>query len=286
MSTGVAREQARPATDVVVTTALAAARPKPSTFGQWWILTTRLVEPTLRNGDVLTTIVAVVVFAVGWDIPLNHMMGARSGMSSYAQFLMPLIALQGISFAAITGALHAATDSVKGINRRFDSMPIAPMTPLVARMSAGVYRCAVATAAALITGHVIGFRFYRGLEYAVGFCVLLLLIGMVLSFMADLLGGYSRNPEATTQWLMLPQLIFGLLSVGIQPAEHFPDWIQPIVRNQPISQFIYALRALGGDSTPAAGSVTWSVIGPSVAWLVGVTIVMVPSSLILLLRRP
>jgi len=32
--------------------------------------------------------------------------------------------------------------------------------------------------------------------------------------------------------------------------------------------------------------VTWSVIGPSVAWLVGVTIVMVPSSLILLLRRP
>jgi ABC-2 type transport system permease protein len=285
MSLGVAREQTRPATDVVVTTALAAARPKPSTFRQWWVLTTRLVEPTLRNGDVLTTIVAVVVFAVGWYIPLNHMMGARSGMSSYSQFLMPLIALQGISFAAITGALHAATDAVKGINRRFDSMPIAPMTPLLARMSAGVYRCAVGTVAALITGHVIGFRFYRGLEYTIGFCVLLLLIGMVLSFMADLLGSYSKNPEATTQWLMLPQLIFGLLSVGIQPAEHFPHWIQPIVRNQPISQFIYALRSLGGDSLPTAGSVRWSVIYPSVAWLVGVTIVMVPLSLILLVRR-
>jgi ABC-2 type transport system permease protein len=268
-----------------VTTALATARPKLSPVGQWWVLTTRLVTPSLRNGEVLTTIVAVVVFAVGWYIPLNHMLGATSGMSSYAQFLMPLIALQGISFAAITGALRAATDSVKGINRRFDSMPIAPLIPLVARMTAGVYRCAVGTAAALITGHLIGFRFYNGLMDAIGFTVLLLLIGMVLSFMSDLLGSYSKNPEATTQWLMLPQLIFGLLSVGIQPAENFPDWIEPVVRNQPISQFIYALRALGGDSTRVAGEVTWSLLAPSVAWLVGVTVVMVPLSLILMMRR-
>ena len=164
-------------------------------------------------------------------------------------------------------------------------MPIGPLTPLIARMSAGVYRCAVGTAVALITGHILGFRFYAGWLNAIGFCVLLLLIGMVLSFMSDLLGSYSKNPEATTQWLMLPQLIFGLLSVGIQPAEMFPDWIEPIVRNQPISQFIYALRALGGDSTPTAGAVTWSLLGPSVGWLIGVTIVMVPLSLFLLLRR-
>lgn len=268
-----------------MTAALIEARPRPSTVGQWWVLTTRLIAPSLRNGEVATGVVAVVVFAAGWYIPLNHMMGARSGMSSYAQFLMPLIALQGISFAAITGALRAATDAVKGINRRFDSMPLPALTPLVARMSAGAYRCTIGIAAALATGYVIGFRFYRGVGYAIGFCVLLLAIGMVLSYLADLLGSSSKNPEATTQWLMLPQLIFGLMSVGIQPVEHFPHWTQPVVRNQPISQFIYAMRDLAGDSTPAAGSVTWSVIGPSVAWLAGVTIVMIPVSLALVLRR-
>ena len=286
MSTGVAREQARPATDVVVTTALAAARPKPSPFGQWWILTTRLVAPTVRNGEVLSAVVTSVVFTAGWYIPLNHIMGAVSGMSSYAQYLMPLIALQGIAFASVTGALRAATDAVKGVNRRFQSMPIGPLTPLAARMSASVYRCAVGTAAALISGHVIGFRFYRDLEYTVGFCLLLLLIGVVLSFLADLLGTNSKNPEATTQLLLLPQLIFGLLSVGIQPVERFPHWTQPIVRNQPISQFVYALRALAGDKTPAAGSVTWSVVGPSLAWLVGAMTIMVPLSVIVLRRRP
>jgi ABC-2 type transport system permease protein len=263
---------------------LTADRPNISTLGQWWVLTARLVAPSLRNGEVFTTVVAVVVFAAGWYIPLNNMLGKTSGMSSYAQFLMPLIALQGISFAAITGALRAATDSVKGINRRFDSMPIGTLTPLVARMSAGVYRCAVGIAVALATGHVLGFRFYAGWLNAIGFCVLLLLIGMVLSFMSDLLGSSSKNPEATSQVLMLPQLIFGLLSVGIQPVEMFPDWIEPVVRNQPISQFIYAMRALSGDSKPTAG-VTWSVLGPSAAWLVGVTLVMVPLSLILLMRK-
>ena len=32
------------------------------------------------------------------------------------------------------------------------------------------------------------------------------------------------------------------------------------VRDQPVSQFVYALRALAGDSTPAAAAVTWPVI--------------------------
>lgn len=266
--------------------ALTLSRPRPSALGQWWVLTTRFVAPTLRNGEVLTAVVASAVFTAGWYIPLNNIMGATTGMSSYAQFLMPLIALQGIAFASVTGALRAATDSVRGINRRFQSMPIGVLTPLAARMSASVYRCAVGSAAAIASGYVIGFRFYGDLQYTVAFCALLLLIGVVLSFMADVLGSNSKNPGATTQWLLLPQLIFGLLSVGIQPAERFPEWIQPVVRNQPISQFINALRALAGDSTAGAGAVNWSTIGPSLAWLIATMTVLVPLSLVLLMRRP
>jgi ABC-2 type transport system permease protein len=266
-------------------TALTAARPHPSTFGQWWVLSMRLIAPTLRNGDILIAIIASVVFTAGFYIPLNHLMGGRTGMSSYAQYLMPLIALQAISFASISTAFRAATDAVQGINHRFRSMPIAALTPLAARMSASVYRSSIGLTAAIVCGYLIGFRFYRGPVYAVGFCVLVLVVGAALSFMGDVIGTSSRNPEATTQLLLLPQMILGLLCVGIQPLEQFPKWIQPIVRNQPISQFVYALRALAGDSTPSAGSVTWSVVGPSVAWLLGLVIIVTPLS-ILLLRRP
>jgi ABC-2 type transport system permease protein len=268
-------------------TAVAVARPSPSTFWQWWVLSLRLIKPTLRDGEVLISIAASVVFTAGLYIPLNNVMGAgRTGMSSYAQYVMPLIALQAVSFAATSAALRAATDAVQGINRRFGSMPIAALTPLAARMSANMYRCVICLTGAIISGHVIGFRFYRSLEYTVGFCLLALAIGAALSFLFDVIGTRSRNPEATTQWLVLPQMILGLLSIGIQPAERFPHWIQPVVRNQPISQFVYALRALAGDSTPGAGSVTWSVMGPSLAWLLGLVIVTAPLSVILIVRRP
>jgi ABC-2 type transport system permease protein len=263
-----------------------AVRPRPSALQQWWVLTVRSTLPTLRNGELLTTIAAAGIFTAGFYIPLNKVMVASPlGMSSYAQFLMPLIALQAISFIAISSAFRAATDAVQGINRRFGSMPIAPLTPLAARMSANMCRCAIGLAVAILCGYAIGFRFDRSVEYIVAFCVLALLIGATLSFLGDLLGTLSKNPEATSTLLALPHLILGLLSVGIQPAERFPNWIQPIVRNQPVSQFVYALRALAGDTTAAAPAVIWSVMGPPLAWLLGLMLISVPLSAFVLSRR-
>lgn len=87
------------------------------------------------------------------------------------------------------------------------------------------------------------------------------------------------------QWMLLPQMVLGMLSVGFQPAEQFPEWIQPFIRNQPISQWVLALRALGGDSTPAAGPVTWTLIASSSAWIVGLMLIMVPLSAAVQQRR-
>ena len=259
--------------------------PTPSTLSQWWVLTVRLIEPTLRNGEVLLAITASAVLTAGWYIPLNQVIGARTGMSGYAQYLMPLIALQAISFASISTAFRAALDSKQGINRRFGAMPIAPATPLAARMSGSLYRCSIGLMTAILCGHVIGFRFYGGLAQTAGFCALVLMIGATLSFLGDVIGTASRNPEATAQWLLLPQIIFGMLSIGMQPAERFSHWLQPIVRNQPISQFVYAMRALAGDSAPDAGTVNWSTIGPALLWIVGVILTTAILSTFVLARR-
>jgi ABC-2 type transport system permease protein len=130
-----------------------------------------------------------------------------------------------------------------------------------------MYRCVIALAVSLVCGHVIGFRFYGGVAHTLGFCLLMLLIGVALSLLGDLIGAANKNPEATMPILLVPQLVLGWLSVGLQPVERFPQWIQPFVRDQPISQFVCALRALAGDSTPAAGDVTRPVIGPSIIWV-------------------
>ena len=111
--------------------------------------------------------------------------------------------------------------------------------------------------------------------HALGFCLLVLLIGAALAFIGDLIGIVTQNPEATAPVMLVPQVTLGLASVGLQPVERFPEWIQSFVRNQPLSQFVYALQALAGDTTPAAPEVTWSVIGPAVIWVAGTLVVVI-----------
>ncbi len=270
-----------------VVTVPTAARPRPSTIQQWWVLLVRAIVPTLRNGELITAVAASVIVTAGFYVPLKQVMAAATdGISSYAQFLTPLIVLQAMSFAAMSGAFRAATDAARGVNRRFAAMPMAPLTPLAARMSATMYRCVIGLAISLICGYVIGFRFHRGALYTVGFCLLVLLVGVVLALLGDLIGTAVKKPEATIPLLTGPQLILGLASVGIQPADQFPEWIQPVVRDQPISQFVYALRALAGDTGDAAPAVTWHVLGPALAWALGMLVFLALVSVMVLGRRP
>ena len=57
-----------------------------------------------------------------------------------------------------------------------------------------------------------------------------------------------------------------MLSAGFAPIENFPDWLEPIVRNQPVTVTIDALRALAGD-----GDIS-STVPVALAWTVGLAV--------------
>jgi ABC-2 type transport system permease protein len=42
---------------------------------------------------------------------------------------------------------------------------------------------------------------------------------------------------------------------------------------------------LAGDSTPAAGAVSWSVIGPALIWLAGSIVITIPLHVLVSTRR-
>ncbi|WP_245401189.1 antibiotic transporter [Nocardia albiluteola] len=240
-----------------------------TTLRQWWVLTARLVVPALWSGEVLGSVFAPAAFTAGFYVPLNRVMSfAGTGFSSYAQFVMPLVILQGAQFTAISAAFRSATDAVSGLDRRFGAMPIAPLVPLGSRMSGNIVRLLIAEAAAVACGYLIGFRFRLDAAHTVGFLLLSLALGTMLTLGADAIGTAARSPEATTQALVLPPLIFGMLSTGLAPAYQFPHWIRPFVQNQPVSQFAVALRALAGDTGGNAGTISWSLLAPTLGWLV------------------
>ncbi|WP_040837000.1 antibiotic transporter [Nocardia brevicatena] len=265
---------------------LAQTRAAPARAQQWWVLTARLIIPAVRSGEVLTSVLAPAAFTASFYIPLKTIMTfSGTGFSSYGQFMMPLVVLQAAAFTSISAAFRAATDAVAGINRRFGAMPIGPLVPTAARMSGNVFRLLISLSAALVCGHVIGFRFYLDTWHTLGFLLLALLIGAGFTLGADVLGTLSRSPEGTSEALVLPPLIFGMLSTGLAPVHQFPSWVQPFVRNQPVSQFAAGLRALAGDAPPYAGHVTWSLMLPPLAWALGAIAVYIPISLRLGSRR-
>ncbi|MFF0487641.1 ABC transporter permease [Nocardia sp. NPDC004068] len=260
--------------------------PRRRALAQGWVLALRLIRPSVRNGEVITAILAPTVFTLGFYVPLNRVMTFIGfGLSSYAQFLMPMIVMQAVSFCATAAAVRAANDARDGLDARFATMPMPSVTPLLARTAATAYRIALSLVTALLCGHIIGFRFYGSWWHTAGFLGFAMLVGVMLSVLGDLLGTLSKSPEATSQALVLPQLILGMVSTGFAPANQFPHWIQGFARDQPVSQFVFALRALAGDRSGRAGAVSWGVVGPGLAWTMVGLVIFGAAAVLVALRR-
>lgn len=252
-------------------------RPDPNGVQQWLALTGRTLRTMVKTGELAVALVAPLIFTIGFYLPLKFVMKLQG--IDYAQFLMPIIVLQAMAFTAISASQLASMEALHGLTTRLKTMPVAGPVPLASRMTSGLIRSTLALAAALGYGYVIGFRFNAGVAQAVLFCLFALAISLALSLGADAIGTLSKSPEATAQALTLPQLILGMMSSGFVPETGFPEWIRPFVRNQPISQFSYAMRDM------ADGGATASTLFPALAWCVGLIVVFAPLAVWASLRR-
>jgi ABC-2 type transport system permease protein len=64
---------------------------------------------------------------------------------------------------------------------------------------------------------------------------------------------------------MQPVIILGAtFCTGFVPVERYPDWVQPVVRYQPMSSAVDAMRGLS-----AGGTVLWPMIS-TLVWCAGI----------------
>ncbi|RPA61191.1 ABC transporter [Gordonia oryzae] len=236
--------------------------PHPRSLQQWWALTGRGVWKVFGNGELIFAFISPAFLAVCFYLPLRSIMNEAPGMN-YGQFLMPIIVLQSVGFAASSAAMRAANDGAEGINTRFRVLPMSAAIPMLARTATNLVLLAVSLLCAAVACLIIGWRADGGVLGTVGLFALAATIGVLFSLLADGIGLLAGTPEATSQAMALPTLILGMLSTGFVPLAQFPEWIQPFVRNQPISQFADSMRALD------AGTATWELVRPSLAWCVG-----------------
>lgn len=210
-----------------------------------------------RSGDAIFAVFGPVVFFLCFHVPLHRQFELGGG--DYAQFLTPIILLQAGLFTAITATETAGHDARAGVYERMVSLPIPRVTPFLGRMGWVVVRMLLTLVGGLSIGHGLGFRFH-GVPWAtLVFLALVVVFGLTLSMLTDAVGTVARNSVSVASILMIPQLILVMASTGLVPAEGFPEWAQPFVRNQPMSIYAEALRGLAsGADVEFTAVLLWS----------------------------
>ncbi|MFW0789338.1 ABC transporter permease [Gordonia sp. CPCC 205333] len=212
------------------------------------VLTTRLMRSGVREGQFFFSFGSPIVFFVCLYVPLYRRFADYEG--GYAQYLTPVIILQAAMFAAIISAEIAAAEAQDGVRDRLASLPVERWLPVVSRILYAAVRTLVAVLGAAAIGSAFGFRFHGSWWQSVQFVVLAVVFAVGLSMLTDSLANVVAHPDSIVQILMIPQLLLVMLSTGLVPAQAFPDWIAPVVRNQPVSIFADAMRALTTGTTP------------------------------------
>ncbi|MFC8042174.1 ABC transporter permease [Nocardia sp. NPDC057353] len=226
----------------------AAARASVGLLPATGTLARQKILAALRSGEVLFAVFGPIVFFVCFYGPLHRQFERAGG--DYAQFITPIILLQAGIFTAITATEIAGNDARAGMHERMMSLPIPRTAPFLGRMAWVVVRMLLTLAAGLGIGHALGFRFEGSLADTALFAFFVVAFGLSLSMLTDAAGSVARNAVSVATVLMIPQLILVLASTGLVPAEGFPEWAQPFVRNQPMSVFTDALRGLAAGSGP------------------------------------
>lgn len=266
--------ESTPATTPVQAIDMSMNRPGGMTavFHDGAITTWRNLVVLPRTPELLFfTLIQPVMFVVLFNYVFGGAIGAALPPGeSYAQFLIPGILVQTITFGSAATSVGLAEDLSKGIVDRFRSLPISRSAVLVGRITSDTVRLFLVTLVVLLVGLLVGFRFEGGLLAGSMMIVAAVAFGWAMSWIMANIGLRVKDPETaqTAGFVWLFPLSF--ISSVFTPVETMPSWLQPVARNNPVTQIANLVRGL------SMGHVTTSMVISALLWIVGITVVFAP----------
>jgi ABC-2 type transport system permease protein len=162
---------------------------------------------------------------------------------SYINFVMPGIFVVAAAFAAVTTTISVASDMLDGVIDRFRTLPMAKSAVIAGHVIADLVRSLVGVAVTIAVGYAVGFRPSAGLSGWGTAIAVILLVTLVLSVLAALIGLLGKSVEVAQQ-LAAIIIIPVFFSDALVPAGTMPPWLRVVTANQPITQAIDTIRAL------------------------------------------
>jgi len=219
----------------------------------------------LKIKHVPQQLMDVTAFPIMFTLIFTYLFGgALAGSpSEYLQFFLPGILVQTVAFITMYTGVAINTDISKGVFDRFRSLPIWRPSVLVGALFGDIVRYAVASIVVLIVGIILGYRPDGGILGVVLAILLLLVFAFSLTWIWTILGLKLRTPESVMQTsiTVLFPLVFAT-NIFVE-TDTMPGWLQAIVKVNPISQVVDAVRGLmEGDAQ--ASEIGWALLACAV----------------------
>ncbi len=205
---------------------------------------------------------------------------------TFVEYLIPGYLAQIAIFDGFGVSIFFAEDSKSGLIDRFRALPMARSAVVGGRAIADLLRQAALLAITTLVGIAVGFSFHGSFGGIVLAYVIALVWGFAMFWVFAAIGLFVRDTE-TAQAASTPFFILVFVSSSVILVDTLPGWLQPIARNQPLSQVCNAMRGLmdGRAGSALVEHSTGHYVLTSFLWCAAITAVFAPLA-IYAYRRP
>lgn len=184
-------------------------------------------------------IMFVLLFAYVFGPPMS------GSVEKYLPIVIPGIIAQNALFATMTTGVGINVDVTKGVFDRFRSLPISRSAPLAGRMLADTVKQVWSMTILLAVGFLIGFRVETSVLGLVGAFLLLVAFSALFAWASVFIGLAVSEPEKVQIFgftIIFPITFLSTAFVPLSPKT--PDWLAFVMRNNPMTQLVEAVRGL------------------------------------------
>ncbi|WP_245545728.1 ABC transporter permease [Nocardia higoensis] len=225
------------------------------------VQTQRLLLRWLRNPvALLETLIIPCLLLLMLDIVVGGQIERFTGEDALFGSV-PMVASVGALSGAVAAGVMLGRERDSGLLARFWVLPVHRASGLIARVLAEGCRILAGTLVVVLVGFLLGFRFRQGLLAALAFIGVPVLFGLAFATLVTAIAVFTAKTVLVEGITILSTLLM-FFSTGFVPLIAFPEWIQPIVRNQPMSAAVDTMKALslGGPlARPLTLILVWSL---------------------------
>ncbi|GAB32430.1 ABC transporter permease [Gordonia otitidis] len=233
---------------LVATSAQAVAPLPERSFAAWLrqsrTLSGRQLLVTVR--DVPTLLQSLIVpglTLVMFNVVLGDSLAAVTGEDSIYG-TVPMVILVGAMFGSIASAVRLNQERSTGLLARLYVLPINRAADLTSRVVSELVRVAAVTIVLLAVGMVMGFRLQQGVGAALGLFAVALAYGAAFATFVLALAVNTPSGAPLVPMIGLVSSLMMFFNSGFSPVEAYPNWLQPVVRYQPMTPAVDLMRSL------------------------------------------